>query len=261
MEQIKKYIDPHMSSLVFGTPIEKAVKVEKGATLEFANFLYQSKKYEEALAILKTLDSKWGQLACEIMLAKYQDAQHTIFQIKDLIELEVDQDQALEQRVWVLHWSLFVFFHSTKKDMLLDLYQSGPYLNCIQYKCPWILDYLAFAILCFKSRKSTRDFAKILSKDEFSSEIKDLILAIEDFKDISAQFLNVKENIQNDFFLKDCYDQFVDSIREYVLERFIKVGRVLKFVEFKGLFDTKEQLQKYLEVFTKVEVCADVFFH
>lgn len=249
-----------MKSLVFGTPLGKPAKVEKGNTLEYANFLYQSKKYEEALTILKTLDSKWGQLACEIMLAKYQNAHETIFQIKDSIEQELDQDQALEQRVWLLHWSFFVFFHSAKKDPLLDLYQSGPYLNCIQYKCPWILDYLTFAIVCFKSRKNTRDFAKVLAKDEFRSEIKDLILAIEDFKDISAQFLKGKKIIQNDYFLKDSYDQFVVALREYVLERYIKVGRVLKFVEFKGLFDTKEQLQKHLEIFAKVEVCADVFF-
>jgi translation initiation factor 3 subunit E len=248
-KNLQKFLDPHLNLLVFGTQINQNVpSVPKENTLKYANYLYQTKNYSEALTILQQLNTnKWGILACEIMLGKYQKAHDTIFALKSEIELVQDENEAVEQRAWLLHWSLFVLFNYPKRESLLDLYLNSLYLNCIQYKCPWLLDYLSVAIVSSKSRKSLRDFTRILSKEEYPSDIKDLLLLIDNFVDISEQYKKVKAVMNNDYFMSKCFDQFSEALKEYVLQRYIKIGRVLVFEQFRGLFQSQDEFVKFIQ--------------
>ncbi len=73
--------------------------------------------------------------------------------------------QTLQQRTWLIHWSLFVFFNHPKgKDLIIEmfLYQKQ-YLNAIQTICPWILRYLATAVIIRGSRRNVmKDLVKVL---------------------------------------------------------------------------------------------------
>merc|ERR1719208_342110 len=64
------------------------------------------------------------------------------------------------------HWSLFVFFNHPKgRDLIIDLFlYQKPYLNAIQTTCPWILRYLATAVICNKSsrRNVMKDLIKVI---------------------------------------------------------------------------------------------------
>lgn len=63
--------------------------------------------------------------------------------------------QLLQQRTWIIHWSLFVFFnHAKGRDEIIELYLFQPnYLNAIQTMCPWILRYVTTAVITSKRRR------------------------------------------------------------------------------------------------------------
>jgi len=66
--------------------------------------------------------------------------------------------QLLQQRTWLIHWSLFVFFnHAKGRDEIIDLFlYQAPYLNAIQTMCPWILRYLTTAVITNKRRRQVQ---------------------------------------------------------------------------------------------------------
>ena len=63
--------------------------------------------------------------------------------------------QTLQQRTWLIHWSLFVFFNHPKgRDLIIELFlYSKQYLNAIQTTCPWILRYLSTAVIINKASR------------------------------------------------------------------------------------------------------------
>merc|ERR1719400_1817186 len=80
--------------------------------------------------------------------------------------------QTLQQRTWLIHWSLFVFFNHPKgRDLIIDLFlYQKPYLNAIQTTCPWILRYLATAVICNKSsrRNVMKDLIKVIQEESYT---------------------------------------------------------------------------------------------
>ncbi|CAN0498436.1 unnamed protein product, partial [Ectocarpus sp. 8 AP-2014] len=59
--------------------------------------------------------------------------------------------QQLQQRSWLLHWSLFVFFnHANGRDELVTLFFEEPFMQAIQTNCPWLLRYLVTAVILTK---------------------------------------------------------------------------------------------------------------
>ena len=51
--------------------------------------------------------------------------------------------QLLQQRSWLIHWSLFVFFnHPQGRGALIELFFQERYINAITTNCPHILRYL-----------------------------------------------------------------------------------------------------------------------
>ena len=54
--------------------------------------------------------------------------------------------QLLQQRTWLLHWSLFIFFNGLQrgKELLIELFLHNPdYTHAVQTMAPWLLRYLA----------------------------------------------------------------------------------------------------------------------
>ena len=75
--------------------------------------------------------------------------------------------QALQQRSWLCHWSLFVFFnHAKGHDGIIDLFLADKYLQAIQTNCPWLLRYLTCAVVINKRRRSTlKDLVRVVSQE------------------------------------------------------------------------------------------------
>jgi hypothetical protein len=96
----------------------------------------------------------WGRLACEILVEDWQAAAVAVDAVKTAMESLVAQHKlshlsALQQRTWLLHWSLFVYWNDSSSkgglEQLVDLFQSEKYRQAITTNAPHLLRYLTAA--------------------------------------------------------------------------------------------------------------------
>ena len=82
------------------------------------------------------LNGMWGKLAAEILMQNWETALEDLNRLKTFIDESTfgSNLQTLQQRTWLVHWSLFVFFNHPKgRDLIIDLFlYQKPYLNAIQ---------------------------------------------------------------------------------------------------------------------------------
>lgn len=74
--------------------------------------------------------------------------------------------EQLQQRSWLIHWSLFVFFnHEKGRDGIIDLFFQPAYLNTIQTTCPHVLRYLTTAVITNKRRRNVlKDLVRVIEQ-------------------------------------------------------------------------------------------------
>merc|ERR1719512_43542 len=125
----------------------------------FAKFQYECGNYSGASEYLyfhrilvqptdkNYLNGMWGKLASEILMQNWDTALEDLNKLKQFIDESTfgSSLQTLQQRTWLIHWSLFVFFNHPKgRELIIDLFlYQKQYLNAIQTTCPWILRYLS----------------------------------------------------------------------------------------------------------------------
>merc|ERR1719191_35391 len=152
----------------------------------FAKFQYECGNYSGASEYLyfhrilvqptdkNYLNGMWGKLASEILMQNWDTALEDLNRLKQFIDESTfgSSLQTLQQRTWLIHWSLFVFFNHPKgRDLIIDLFlYQKPYLNAIQTTCPWILRYLATAVICNKSsrRNVMKDLIKVIQEESYT---------------------------------------------------------------------------------------------
>merc|ERR1719419_1870867 len=138
----------------------------------FAKFQYECGNYSGASEYLyfhrilvqptdrNYLNGMWGKLAAEILMQNWDTALEDLNRLKTFIDESTfgSNLQTLQQRTWLIHWSLFVFFNQK------------PYLNAIQTTCPWILRYLATAVITNKSsrRNVMKDLIKVIQEESYT---------------------------------------------------------------------------------------------
>ena len=125
---------------------------------DYAKCLYEIGNYENASTYLyfhrilcqpsdkNYLNGLWGKLASDILMQKWDDALEDLKRLQQFIdEFSFGSSlQTLQQRTWLIHWSLFVFFnHEKGRDLIIELFlYQKQYLNAIQTTCPWILRFV-----------------------------------------------------------------------------------------------------------------------
>jgi len=134
-----------------------------------AKFTYECGNYHgvipqlEQFRILNTTPSKnlialWGKLASEILISSWAEAEADIILIRDLIEDKFANEptKQLQYRLWIMHWSLFVYFHLPNGPAsLLDfVLGNDKYLRAIEFKAPHMLRYLTVAAVLSKHKGS-----------------------------------------------------------------------------------------------------------
>jgi len=75
------------------------------------------------------LNGLWGKLASEILMQNWDTALEDLNRLKEYIDTNTFNSplEALQQRTWLIHWSLFIFFnHAKGRDLIVEmfLYQS-----------------------------------------------------------------------------------------------------------------------------------------
>jgi translation initiation factor 3 subunit E len=197
----------------------------------------------------------WGKLASDILTGKWDVALEELNTLRELIDsrspstlLSASSEPApaaltqLHSRTWWIHWSLFVYFnHPEGRTLLLETFLSPTYLNTIQTSCPWILRYLATAaILSRKSaagattatstrvRHSIREIVKVIQTEEYqyqdpvTSFLKELYVKF-DFEAAQRDLSKAERVVENDFFLGDFREEFLDNARYLISEAYCRI--------------------------------------
>ncbi|KAH8832549.1 eukaryotic translation initiation factor 3, subunit 6 [Flagelloscypha sp. PMI_526] len=204
----------------------------------------------------------WGKLASDILTGKWDTALEELNTLRDVVDSRASASllaldalrgsgasgdspalSQLQSRTWLLHWSLFVYFnHDQGRTLLLETFLSPAYLNTIQTSCPWVLRYLAAAaILSRKSasgpntgqtstrvRHAIRDIVKVIQMEEYQYHdpvtdfLKELYLEF-DFAEAQRQLTLAVGVVENDFFLQEFRDEFLDNARSLISEAYCRI--------------------------------------
>lgn len=87
-------------------------------------------RYDDVYRTLATnservLSALWGKLAAEILMQQWETALDDLTKLKEIIDANTFAPilQQLQQRVWLMHWALFVFFeHENGRNAIIDLF-------------------------------------------------------------------------------------------------------------------------------------------
>ncbi|EOD48105.1 hypothetical protein GTA08_BOTSDO06616 [Neofusicoccum parvum] len=217
---------------------------------EFGQFQYSCGDYDRASELLyrfrvlstdndKVSESTWGKLASNILSTDWEAAMEEVNKVKENIDTRLFNNplSQLAHRTWLIHWALFPFFnHEPARDSLTELFFSPAYINTIQTSCPWILRYLASAVITNRSRSRTssqyqkqlKDLIRIVKQEgyEYSDPVTDFIKALYidfDFEEAQKKLGEAEEVLRRDFFLVATADAFVDAARHLISESYCKI--------------------------------------
>ncbi|KAF7992073.1 hypothetical protein HCN44_001398 [Aphidius gifuensis] len=179
----------------------------------------------------------WGKLASEILAQNWDTALEDVNKLREYIDSNAigNSLQALQQRTWLIHWSLFVFFnHAKGRDAIIEMFLYRPlYLNAIQTMCPHILRYLAAAVIVNRSRRSTlKDLVKVIQQESYT--YKDPITEFLEHLYVNFDFDGARQKLQecqtvviNDFFLIALLNEFVENARLMIFETFCRIHQCI----------------------------------
>merc|ERR1719447_661845 len=184
------------------------------------------------------LNGMWGKLASEMLMQNWDSALEDFTRLRQFIDESVfgSNLQTLQQRTWLIHWSLFVFFNHPKgRDLIIDLFlYQKQYLNAIQTTCPWILRYLSTAVVINKSsrRNVMLDLVKVIQeesytyRDPITSFIEDLYVKF-DFDSAQQKLRECEAVLSTDFFLVACLQDFIENSRLMIFETFCRIHQCI----------------------------------
>ncbi|PIK52637.1 putative eukaryotic translation initiation factor 3 subunit E-B-like [Apostichopus japonicus] len=216
----------------------------------YAKFQYECGNYTGATEYLsfhrvlvppedkRAISSLWGKLASEILMQNWDAIMEDLQRLQEVIDSNQSFTtplQMLQQRNWLIHWSLFVYFnHPQGREFIIErfLYQAH-YLNAIQTACPHILRYLTTAVITNKSLKTKRqqvlkDLVKVIQQETYTyrdpiTEFIECLYVNFDF-DMAQQKLRECETVlTNDFFLVALLDDFIENARHLIFETFCRI--------------------------------------
>merc|ERR1712055_656247 len=215
----------------------------------FAKFQYECGNYSGASEYLyfhrilvqptdrNYLNGMWGKLAAEILMQNWDTALEDLNRLKTFIDESTfgSNLQTLQQRTWLIHWSLFVFFNHPKgRDHIIDLFLFQPqYLNTIQTMCPHILRYLTTAVITNKRRKNViKDLVKVIQQESYTykdpiTEFIECLYVSFDFDAAQTKLRECETVINNDFFLVACLDDFIENARLFIFETFCRIHQCI----------------------------------
>ncbi|KAJ1960695.1 eukaryotic translation initiation factor 3 subunit E [Dipsacomyces acuminosporus] len=186
-----------------------------------------------------TLSAMWGKLASEILLGNWEVAYEDMFKLKETIDkthFKTPTEQ-LQQRSWLLHWSLFVFFNHPKgRDGIVDTFLLPQYISTIQNACPWILRYLTAAVVTNRRRRNMmQDLVKIVEQVSYVyrdpiTEFVEALYVDFDFDKAAAKLEKCEEVLEKDFFLTGAVEDFVENARFFFAEVYCRIHKRIDMV-------------------------------
>uniref|UniRef100_A0A8C5E9Q5 Eukaryotic translation initiation factor 3 subunit E n=1 Tax=Gouania willdenowi TaxID=441366 RepID=A0A8C5E9Q5_GOUWI len=186
------------------------------------------------------MSSLWGKLASEILMQNWDAAMEDLTRLRETIDNNSVSSplQSLQQRMWLIHWSLFVFFNHPKgRDNIIELFLYQPqYLNAIQTMCPHILRYLTTAVITNKDvrkrRQVLKDLVKVIQQESYTykdpiTEFVECLYVNFDFDGAQKKLRECESVLVNDFFLVACLEDFIENARLFIFETFCRIHQCI----------------------------------
>ena len=217
----------------------------------FAKFQYECGNYSGAAQYLSShrilvstndknyLNNLWGKLASEILMQQWEKSLEELNRLKDYIDSNPFNSalQLLQQRTWLIHWSLFIYFnHAEGRDMLIDTFFSKQpfhkqhsYLNAVQTMCPHILRYLTAAVITNRRRREfMKELVKVIQQESYTyrdpvTEFVECLCVNFDFDGAQQKLRECADVFSNDFFLVALQESFIENARLFVFEIFCQI--------------------------------------
>jgi translation initiation factor 3 subunit E len=230
------------------------------ALYKFAKFQFECGNYSAAAEYLyhfrtlstnqdKNFSALWGKFAAEILMQNWEAALEDMNKLKEIIDAKsfVSPLKQLQQRTWLIHWSLFVFFnHPNGRNGIVDLFFQERYLNAIQTNCPHILRYLTAAVITNKRRRNVlKDLVKVLQQESYTYRdpitefLEDLYLNF-DFEAAQVKLRLCEEVLVSDFFLVACRDEFMENARQCIFETYCRIHQKIDIGMLAEKLDMKQ---------------------
>lgn len=222
------------------------------AGYELGKFKFDCGIYEDTAALMQVyrrfmdgrspereLFALWGKLAADILNANWDAGLDDINQLRELIDsssraLSLNPLQQLQQRTWLIHWSLFVFFnHPDGRNGITDLLFSEKYLNTIQTNCPHILRYLTTAVITNKRRRNViKELVKVIQQESYAysdpiTEFVQCLYVNFDFEGAQDMLQKCEDTLKRDFFLFNMLDDFLEDARRTIFETYCRIHQVI----------------------------------
>jgi len=217
---------------------------------QHAKFLYECGNYSGAAEYLshyrllsndaeRNFNALWGKLAAEILMQNWTTASEDLKVLRDAIEAKEKNRESsalylLQQRTWLIHWSLFVFFnHPNGRNGIIDMFFNDRYLNTIQTTCPHILRYLTTAVITNKRRRNVlADLVRVIQQESYTYRdpitefLEDLYVNF-DFEGAQHKLRECETVLMNDFFLVSCRDEFIENARLFIFETYCRIHKCI----------------------------------
>jgi len=182
---------------------------------------------------LDLLQVLWGKLACEILVEDYKAASTAVDATRTAVELlvtnkELSPLRALEQRTWLLHWSLFVYWQVGGLEHLVDLCFSDRYRQAITTHAPHLLRYLTAAVLLCKrtDRRLLKSLIQVMQDCDYTDPIVEFVncLCVKfDFDQAQLKLQECESVLKSDFFLCKQTGLFMEEARVFVFENYCRI--------------------------------------
>lgn len=220
--------------------IDSAYKIGK--------YLYDCGRYESSISYLyfclvvmqqtdkNYLNVLWGLLAGAILTLNWESALEYLSRLREYIDnSNFSTVQALQQRTWLIHWSVFVFVHHPKgPDCIIEMCLYKPlYLNTIQTMCPHILRYLSVAVIITPGRRNAlKDLIKVIQQESYTyrdpiTEFLEHLYVNFDFEGARSKLHECQTKLNHDFFFLQWLPEFIESARLMIFETFCRIHQCI----------------------------------
>lgn len=213
---------------------------------KFAKFMFDCGQYQDALDHLinygnimaedpeASYKALWGRFAAELLVYDWSAALEDMNKLKDAIETRTTSTalEKLQQRTWLIHWSLFVFFnHADGRDDIVDFFLKPRYQEAIQTNCPWILRYLTTAVITQNNKRKQnvlKNLITIIQQEQYSykdpiTEFLECLYVNFDFDQAQERLQECETVLVSDFFLVFCHADFMENARLFIFETYCRI--------------------------------------
>ena len=224
------------------------------ALFKYGKELFNCGSYNEALYYLnyyvrldpfsnQGFSALWGKLACNILSNTDKGCDAAYTDLKYIADEWVDKSKfspsmTLEYRAWLLHWSIFIFFNKNnangREQIVEFLLMKDKHLNAIQNYCPWLLRYLAAAVVINKKGKRSGDLLKKVvritqqERYTFKDPITQFVEALYvdfDFEGAQKMLQECEKVFEVDSFLYKFKEEFMNNSRSFIFETYFRIHK------------------------------------